>query len=70
MGLLNGPRSTSTELADCDLVIEAVFEDMAIKKDIFARLDKVVKPGAILASNTSYSRHQRDRRAPPRGRSG
>ncbi|MBP6985887.1 MAG: enoyl-CoA hydratase/isomerase family protein [Alphaproteobacteria bacterium] len=37
-----------------DLVIEAVFEDMNIKKDIFKRLDAIVKPGAILASNTSF----------------
>jgi 3-hydroxyacyl-CoA dehydrogenase len=42
------------ELADCDLVIEAVYEDMAVKKEVFARLDGVAKPGAILASNTSY----------------
>ena len=41
------------DLADCDLVIEAVFEDLGLKKDIFARLDRIVKPGAILASNTS-----------------
>jgi 3-hydroxyacyl-CoA dehydrogenase len=41
-------------LADCDLVIEAVFENMDIKKDVFARLDGIVKQGAILASNTSY----------------
>jgi 3-hydroxyacyl-CoA dehydrogenase len=41
-------------LGDCDLVIEAVFENMDIKKDVFRRLDKVAKPGAILASNTSY----------------
>ena len=41
------------DLADCDLIIEAVFEDMAIKKVIFARLDAIAKPGAILASNTS-----------------
>ncbi|MET4664650.1 3-hydroxyacyl-CoA dehydrogenase NAD-binding domain-containing protein [Sphingomonas sp. PvP056] len=41
-------------LADCDLIIEAVYEDMAVKKDIFARLDTIAKPGAILASNTSY----------------
>jgi len=41
-------------LADMDLVIEAVFERMEIKKTIFARLDKVCKPGAILATNTSY----------------
>lgn len=42
------------DLADCDLVIEAVFEQMAIKQDVFAHLDRVAKPGAILASNTSY----------------
>ena len=40
-------------LADCDLVIEAVFERMDIKKDIFSRLDAICKPGAILATNTS-----------------
>ncbi|WP_299588866.1 3-hydroxyacyl-CoA dehydrogenase NAD-binding domain-containing protein [uncultured Tateyamaria sp.] len=41
-------------LADVDLVIEAVFEDMEVKKQVFAELDRVCKPGAILASNTSY----------------
>ncbi len=41
-------------LADVDLVIEAVFEDPELKKDIFARLDSVCKPDAILATNTSY----------------
>src|SRR5690606_32620040 len=41
-------------LADADLIIEAVFEDMDVKKDVFAKLDKVAKPGAILASNTSF----------------
>jgi 3-hydroxyacyl-CoA dehydrogenase len=41
-------------LGDCDLIIEAVFENMDIKKDVFARLDKIAKAGAILASNTSY----------------
>jgi len=41
-------------LSDADLVIEAVFERMEIKKDIFARLDRIVKRDAILASNTSY----------------
>jgi len=40
-------------LADVDLVVEAVFESMAVKKEVFAALDRVVKPGAILASNTS-----------------
>ena len=41
-------------LASADLVIEAVFEDMSVKKDIFGKLDAICKPGAILASNTSY----------------
>ncbi|UZG45207.1 3-hydroxyacyl-CoA dehydrogenase [Caldimonas thermodepolymerans] len=40
-------------LAGVDLVIEAVFEDMALKRDIFSKLDALVKPGAILATNTS-----------------
>ena len=42
------------DLADCDLVIEAVFESMDVKKDVFGKLDSYVKQGAILASNTSY----------------
>ncbi|ETX29597.1 3-hydroxyacyl-CoA dehydrogenase NAD-binding domain-containing protein [Roseivivax isoporae] len=41
-------------LADADLAIEAVFESMDVKKDVFARLDAVMKPGAVLATNTSY----------------
>ena len=41
-------------LAQADLVIEAVFENMDIKKQVFQRLDSIAKPGAILASNTSY----------------
>ncbi len=41
-------------LGDADLVIEAVFEDMAVKQQVFARLDQVTRPGTILASNTSY----------------
>ena len=52
MGLITGSLDLA-DLADCDLVIEAVFEDMSVKKDIFARLDDIAKPGAILASNTS-----------------
>jgi 3-hydroxyacyl-CoA dehydrogenase len=40
--------------ADADVIVEAVFEDMALKKDVFGTLDRVAKPGAILASNTSY----------------
>jgi 3-hydroxyacyl-CoA dehydrogenase len=53
MGLLT-PTLDFQALADCDLIIEAVFEQMDVKKDIFTRLDKTVKQGAILASNTSY----------------
>ena len=41
------------DLANADLVVEAVFEDMDLKKEIFAKLDAVCKPGAILATNTS-----------------
>ncbi len=40
-------------LAGCDLVIEAAFENMGVKREVFAKLDGIVKPGAILASNTS-----------------
>jgi 3-hydroxybutyryl-CoA dehydrogenase len=40
-------------LADCDLVIESVIEDLTVKKALFAELDRVVKPGAVLATNTS-----------------
>ena len=53
MGLLTGTLALE-DLADCDLIIEAVFENMDIKKDVFGRLDKIAKAGAILASNTSY----------------
>lgn len=42
------------DLANSDLIIEAAFESMAVKKEIFTALDKVCKPGAILATNTSY----------------
>ncbi len=41
-------------LAEADLVIEAVFEDMDVKQAVFAQLDRVCKPGAVLATNTSY----------------
>ena len=49
--------SSSTDLQaleHCSLVIEAVFEDMQVKKDIFSRLDRILPQGAILATNTSY----------------
>ncbi|WP_342361451.1 3-hydroxyacyl-CoA dehydrogenase NAD-binding domain-containing protein [Terrarubrum flagellatum] len=41
-------------LAQADLIIEAVFEDMAVKQELFGRIDKIAKPGAALATNTSY----------------
>ena len=41
-------------VGDADLVIEAVFETMAVKKEVFGKLDQFAKPGAVLASNTSY----------------
>ena len=53
MGLLT-PTLDFAALADCDLIIEAVYENMDVKKDVFGRIDKIAKPGAILASNTSY----------------
>jgi 3-hydroxyacyl-CoA dehydrogenase len=52
MGLIKG----SVDLAavkQADVIIEAVFEEMAIKKELFAKLDKLAKPGAVLATNTS-----------------
>jgi 3-hydroxyacyl-CoA dehydrogenase len=53
MALLT-PTLSYDALADADLVVEAVFEDMGVKESVFRRLDEVCKPGAILASNTSY----------------
>jgi 3-hydroxybutyryl-CoA dehydrogenase len=47
------PAVDFTDLAECDLVIEAVAEELAVKTDVFANLDKVCKPGAILATTTS-----------------
>ncbi len=53
MGALT-PTLNFDDLAECDLIIEAVYENMEVKKEIFTRLDGIAKPGAILASNTSY----------------
>jgi 3-hydroxyacyl-CoA dehydrogenase len=53
MGQLK-PTLSLEDLADCDLIIEAVFENMDVKKEIFGKLDRIAGPGAILASNTSY----------------
>jgi 3-hydroxyacyl-CoA dehydrogenase len=48
------PTLVLEDLADCDLIIEAVYESMDVKKEVFGKLDAIAKPGAILASNTSY----------------
>jgi 3-hydroxyacyl-CoA dehydrogenase len=53
MDRLTGAMDLSA-LSDCDLIIEAVFELMEVKKEVFTKLDAIAKPGAILASNTSY----------------
>ncbi len=47
------PVATYEDIADCDAVIEAVFEQMPVKKEVFAKLDAAMKPGALLFSNTS-----------------
>lgn len=52
MGLLTGSTDMA-DLADADVVIEAVFENMELKKQIFGKLDEICKPGAIMATNTS-----------------
>lgn len=52
MSMITGSL-TLEDLADVDMVIEAVFENMDVKKDIFGNLDRICKPGAVLASNTS-----------------
>lgn len=48
------PSTDLNALKDADIIIEAVFEEMAIKKELFGKLEKIAKPGAILATNTSY----------------
>lgn len=53
MGLLT-PTLDLGDLKDCDLIIEAIYENMDVKKELFGKLDSIVKQGAILASNTSY----------------
>jgi 3-hydroxyacyl-CoA dehydrogenase len=53
MGLVS-PTLSLDDLADCDLIIEAVYENMDVKKELFTKLDAIAKPGAILATNTSY----------------
>ena len=53
MALLTASDSMA-DLAGCDLVIEAIFQDMAVKKELFTTLDDILKPDTILATNTSY----------------
>jgi 3-hydroxyacyl-CoA dehydrogenase len=53
MGLLT-PTLSLDDLKECDLVIEAIYENMDVKKELFGKLDAIAKAGAILASNTSY----------------
>jgi 3-hydroxyacyl-CoA dehydrogenase len=53
MGLLRGSLQLE-DLSDSDLIIEAVFEHIDVKRDVFSRLDRIAKPDAILATNTSY----------------
>ncbi|MBE7216901.1 MAG: enoyl-CoA hydratase/isomerase family protein [Caulobacteraceae bacterium] len=53
MGRLS-PSLDFEALSGCDLIIEAAFETMEVKKEVFTRLDALARPGAILASNTSY----------------
>ncbi|WP_315722137.1 MULTISPECIES: 3-hydroxyacyl-CoA dehydrogenase NAD-binding domain-containing protein [unclassified Bradyrhizobium] len=53
MALIDGKVGLEN-VKDADLVIEAVFETMAVKKEVFGKLDQYAKPGAVLASNTSY----------------
>ncbi|WP_374283033.1 3-hydroxyacyl-CoA dehydrogenase NAD-binding domain-containing protein [Novosphingobium sp.] len=48
------PALDLSALGQADLIIEAVFEGMGIKRDVFAQLDRIAKPGAVLASNTSF----------------
>ncbi len=53
MGLITGAVGLEN-VGDADLIIEAVFETMAVKKEVFTKLDQFAKPRAVLASNTSY----------------
>ena len=62
------PTTTYDGFDDADIVVEAVFENMDLKKSTFAELAAVTRPDAILASNTLHARHRRARRAPAAGR--
>ena len=53
LALISGTTDIGT-VAEADLIIEAVFEDIEVKRDVFGKLDRLAKPGAVLATNTSY----------------
>jgi 3-hydroxyacyl-CoA dehydrogenase len=48
------PTTDLNALKDADIIIEAVFENMPVKKELFAKIETIAKPGAVLATNTSY----------------
>jgi 3-hydroxyacyl-CoA dehydrogenase len=50
---LTGTTDFEAAVGEADLVIEAVFEDMDVKREVFSRLDRAARPGVVLASNTS-----------------
>src|SRR3954451_10308030 len=51
---LFNPTTDLNALKDADIIIEAVFENMPVKKELFGKIEKIAKPGAVLATNTSY----------------
>jgi 3-hydroxyacyl-CoA dehydrogenase len=53
MALITGTTDIAA-VADADLIVEAVFEDIEVKRDVFTKLDRLAKPDAVLATNTSY----------------
>jgi 3-hydroxyacyl-CoA dehydrogenase len=53
IGLMHGTTDIG-EIADADMIIEAVFEEIGVKREVFGKLDVTGKPGAVLATNTSY----------------
>jgi 3-hydroxyacyl-CoA dehydrogenase len=53
MGLLNGVTDI-VAVSDCDIVIEAAFENMDVKREVFGKLDRLTRPDTVLATNTSY----------------
>jgi 3-hydroxyacyl-CoA dehydrogenase len=54
VNLMNGTTDLAAGVRDADIVVEAVFEDMGLKKEVFGKLDKLAKADAVLATNTSY----------------